>query len=171
MSPFKSTSGADSSQRLEMCRLAFNDPLFEVSDIELKNEYLKDKNYNVNVAEPFTPAEEDELIKYVLNAKRQGVSVRKATAELSNGDMKLALRYQNKFRNRLKKDVELRREYYGDRDDNFYTEKVRGIVSDTVFDTLVSEITKLMRKISFDVIKENEFLKQKLQEMEKQKIS
>ena len=35
MSPFKNTSGADSSQRYEMCRLAFNDPLFEVSDIEI----------------------------------------------------------------------------------------------------------------------------------------
>ncbi len=35
MSPFKNTSGADSSQRLEMCKLAFKDPLFEVSDIEI----------------------------------------------------------------------------------------------------------------------------------------
>ncbi len=35
MSPFKSTSGATSSQRYEMCELAFNEPLFEVSDIEI----------------------------------------------------------------------------------------------------------------------------------------
>ena len=35
MSPFKNTSGASSSQRYEMCKLAFNDPLFEVSDIEI----------------------------------------------------------------------------------------------------------------------------------------
>ncbi len=35
MSPFKSTSGATSSQRCDMCELAFNEPLFEVSDIEI----------------------------------------------------------------------------------------------------------------------------------------
>lgn len=35
MSPFKETSGASANDRLEMCRLAFNDPLYEVSDIEI----------------------------------------------------------------------------------------------------------------------------------------
>lgn len=35
MSPFKNTSGATSSQRYEMCKLAFNESLFEVSDIEI----------------------------------------------------------------------------------------------------------------------------------------
>ncbi len=35
MSPFKNTSGASSSQRYEMCKLAFSDSLFEVSDIEI----------------------------------------------------------------------------------------------------------------------------------------
>ncbi len=35
MSPFKSTSGATASQRYEMCKLAFKEPLFEVSDVEI----------------------------------------------------------------------------------------------------------------------------------------
>lgn len=35
MSPFKSTSGATAAQRYEMCKLAFKEPLFEVSDIEI----------------------------------------------------------------------------------------------------------------------------------------
>ncbi|MBO5065048.1 MAG: nicotinate (nicotinamide) nucleotide adenylyltransferase [Clostridia bacterium] len=35
MSPFKDKSGATSADRYEMCRLAFSEPLFEVSDIEI----------------------------------------------------------------------------------------------------------------------------------------
>lgn len=36
LSPFKNRSGATPSQRYEMCRIAFCEPLFEVSDIEIK---------------------------------------------------------------------------------------------------------------------------------------
>ena len=35
LSPFKESSGATAQERYEMCRLAFNEPLFEVSDIEI----------------------------------------------------------------------------------------------------------------------------------------
>lgn len=35
MSPFKSSSGASAEDRLQMCRLAFADERFEVSDIEI----------------------------------------------------------------------------------------------------------------------------------------
>ena len=35
MSPFKQTSGASADDRLQMCRLAFDDATFEVSDIEI----------------------------------------------------------------------------------------------------------------------------------------
>lgn len=35
MSPFKDSSGATATERYEMCKLAFNDSLFEVSDIEI----------------------------------------------------------------------------------------------------------------------------------------
>lgn len=36
LSPFKSSTGADEAQRLEMCRLAFSEDIFEISDIEIK---------------------------------------------------------------------------------------------------------------------------------------
>lgn len=36
MSPFKTTSGASSQDRLNMCKLAFDSPLFQVSDLEIK---------------------------------------------------------------------------------------------------------------------------------------
>ncbi len=35
MSPFKNTSGATAAQRYEMSKLAFTEPVFEVSDIEI----------------------------------------------------------------------------------------------------------------------------------------
>ena len=35
LSPFKESSGATAQERYEMCRLAFNESLFEVSDIEI----------------------------------------------------------------------------------------------------------------------------------------
>lgn len=36
LSPFKNSSGASSENRLEMCKILFNDPIFEVSDIEAR---------------------------------------------------------------------------------------------------------------------------------------
>ncbi len=35
LSPFKESSGATAQERYEMCRFAFSEPLFEVSDIEI----------------------------------------------------------------------------------------------------------------------------------------
>ena len=35
LSPFKESSGATAQERYEMCRFAFSEPLFEVSDIEM----------------------------------------------------------------------------------------------------------------------------------------
>ena len=36
LSPFKKSSGATSQDRYNMCELAFNEPFFEISDIEIK---------------------------------------------------------------------------------------------------------------------------------------
>ena len=49
----------------------------------------------------FTPCQERALLKQILLKKGQGVSVRRAVRELSCGDEKLALRYQNKYRSLL----------------------------------------------------------------------
>lgn len=54
---------------------------------------------------PFTPfAEEeiDELLRSILTAQGQGISVRACVAALSGGDRALALRLQNKYRAMLK---------------------------------------------------------------------
>ena len=54
----------------------------------------------------FTEEETDEILKAILTQKSRGISVRKAVLNLSNGDDKLMLRYQNKYRNVLAKQPE-----------------------------------------------------------------
>ena len=51
---------------------------------------------------PFTDAEIDDLLRRILTAQGQGVSVRACVASLSGGDRSLALRLQNKYRALLK---------------------------------------------------------------------
>ena len=52
----------------------------------------------------FTPAETDEALRSILAEKSKGLSVRRAIFNLANGDDKLMLRLQNKYRNTLKKE-------------------------------------------------------------------
>lgn len=51
----------------------------------------------------FSQEEEDVLMKKIDGMAKQGVSVRKACLTLSNGDVGVMLRYQNKYRNYLAK--------------------------------------------------------------------
>lgn len=52
--------------------------------------------------EEFSKNQEKELVKSVLEGISEGKSVRKTISELAGGNDKLALRYQNKYRNILK---------------------------------------------------------------------
>ncbi len=52
----------------------------------------------------FTEEETDEALRSILAEKSKGLSVRRAIFNLSNGDDKLMLRLQNKYRNTLKKE-------------------------------------------------------------------
>ncbi len=54
----------------------------------------------------FSEDETDIMLKAILTQKSRGVSVRKAVLNLSGGDDKLMLRYQNKYRNILAKQPE-----------------------------------------------------------------
>ena len=51
---------------------------------------------------PFTPEETDDLLRRILMAQGQGISVRACVTAMSNGDRSLALRLQNKYRALLK---------------------------------------------------------------------
>lgn len=52
----------------------------------------------------FTPQETDEALRSILREKSKGMSVRRAINNLAQGDDKLMLRLQNKYRNTLKKE-------------------------------------------------------------------
>ena len=54
----------------------------------------------------FSEEETDKMLKAILTQKSKGVSVRRAVLNLSGGDDKLMLRYQNKYRNVLAKQPE-----------------------------------------------------------------
>jgi len=55
---------------------------------------------------PFSEVETDRILKEILIQKSKGVSVRRAVLNLSGGDDKLMLRYQNKYRNVVTKQPE-----------------------------------------------------------------
>ena len=67
---------------------------------------LSGKNLSAEKIMPFTEAETDEILKRILEQKSRGVSVRRAVLNLSGGDDKLMLRYQNKYRNVISKQPE-----------------------------------------------------------------
>ena len=67
---------------------------------------LADSSLSVEKICAFTEAETDETLKKILAEKSKGLSVRRAIFNLANGDDKLMLRLQNKYRNTLKKEPE-----------------------------------------------------------------
>jgi len=71
-------------------------------DAEFADKYLGGKPFEVQKVAEFNDVEERDLVKKVLEGKRKGKSVRAVIATMSGGDEKLALRYQNKYRNIIK---------------------------------------------------------------------
>ncbi len=67
---------------------------------------LRGTNLKAEKITQFTEEETDEMLKAILTQKAKGVSVRRAVLNLSKGDDKLMLRYQNKYRNVLTKQPE-----------------------------------------------------------------
>lgn len=74
-------------------------------DERVKN-ILKDKNLKAEKIMPFSDEETDKILREILLQKSKGVSVRRAVLNLSGGDDKLMLRYQNKYRNVASKQPE-----------------------------------------------------------------
>lgn len=79
--------------------------LRSTGDERVKN-LLNGKNLSAEKIMPFTERETDEILKKILQQKSRGISVRRAVLNLSGGDDKLMLRYQNKYRNVISKQPE-----------------------------------------------------------------
>ena len=80
--------------------------LLRTTGDERVKKLLNGKNLSAEKIMPFTEAETDEILKRILEQKSRGVSVRRAVLNLSGGDDKLMLRYQNKYRNVVSKQPE-----------------------------------------------------------------
>ena len=65
---------------------------------------LDGSSLSVEKIREFTEEETDEVLRSILKEKSKGLSVRRAIFHLANGDDKLMLRLQNKYRNTLKKE-------------------------------------------------------------------
>ncbi len=72
--------------------------LRSTGDERVKN-LLRGKELKAEKITPFSEEETDKILKEILTQKSKGVSVRRAVLNLSKGDDKLMLRYQNKYRN------------------------------------------------------------------------
>jgi len=73
--------------------------LLKSKDRDDVKKLLTGTNLHAEDVKPFTDAETDKILREILRQKAQGVSVRRAVLNLSGGDDKLMLRYQNKYRN------------------------------------------------------------------------
>ena len=67
---------------------------------------LEGTRLRAEAVRPFTEAEQEEMLRLILTERGKGVSVRRAIANVCGGDEKKMLRYQNKYRNMLKKQPE-----------------------------------------------------------------
>lgn len=66
-------------------------------------EILRGKRLRAEKIRAFTDAERDEMLKKILSERSRGYSVRRSIANICAGNEKLMLRYQNKYRNLIKK--------------------------------------------------------------------
>ncbi len=80
--------------------------LLKQTDDERVVELLDGTSLSVEKIRAFTEDETDDAIRQILQRKARGMSVRRAIFNISQGDGKLGLRLQNKYRNLLKKQPE-----------------------------------------------------------------
>ncbi|MDE7083664.1 MAG: hypothetical protein K2N50_02365 [Clostridia bacterium] len=80
--------------------------LLKSTDNNEVREILKNTQLKAEDIRPFTDEETDRILKAILKERSRGISVRRAVLNLAEGDDKLMLRYQNKYRNVLAKQPE-----------------------------------------------------------------
>ncbi len=121
---------------------------------------LEGKNLSAGEIRPFTEEETDEMLRKVLTEKSKGMSVRRAIRNVSNGDEKLMLRMQNKYRNLLKKQPERVRR----------AAQEAGVTEEKTFlqRKLEREIDALYERIAADLRAENARLRCELEKLRKE---
>lgn len=149
------------------------------NDAQFCKKYLGGVPIKVGKIVEFGKEEERELVKKILLAKKEGRSARSAINELSGGDMKTALRYQNKFRNAVRSNTrmvaEVISEIRGESGEFSLTSSVKAenLLPDAQFKKLKNEIDNLFSRVSLKLRRENAYLKERIGtlEMENMRLS
>lgn len=126
-------------------------------DDERVEKILSGKNLSAGVVKPFTEEETDELLRCILTEKSKGYSIRRAIMNVCDGDERLMLRMQNKYRNLLKKQPERVAK----------AAKEAGVEEEKTFlqRKLEREIDELYERLAVDLRKENERLRAELEKL------
>lgn len=129
---------------------------------------LRGKGLRAEKIKEFTESETDEMLRNILIERSKGVSVRRAIQKISNGDDRLMLRYQNKYRNMLKKQPERIRETARDMGlDELVVLKSSAARNNKDFleRRLEKEINDLYDRLALSLKNENERLKETLRQL------
>ena len=129
----------------------------EDSSLTQKYPELKKLTSSKNIS--FTKLEEESLLQAVNEGVMQGKSIRKTIIDLSCGDQKLALRYQNKYRN-LCKNQEPKKAFPKDKLLGELSSKINNLV-EKIGRSLREENEKLLKK-NKELLKENKKLKKQI---------
>ncbi|MBQ7373992.1 MAG: hypothetical protein IJW64_05475 [Clostridia bacterium] len=139
-------------------------------DESFKQRYLGGYDLSTNKIIVFDQAESKMLLKKILIGQTFGKSVRRVISEMTQNPQ-VALRYQNKYRNLLKYDKKavfsIREEIikeYGKCFNPYQTKES----DDSKLSALKKEINLLCDRIALKLKEENEDLKRKLEESEKE---
>ena len=139
------------------------------ADIQVLNKFSIEK-IKINTPKSFSKEDENKLIKDVLELKQSGHSVRSAVLVLANGDAKLALRYQNKYRNILRTNPELINKSINSitTQTDVQNEQKNSApkISEFQMAKLKKEINNLIERISISLSKENATLKKRIGELQ-----
>lgn len=133
------------------------------TDDEFCEKYFYGKALQTKNITPFNKQEEDWLLGEIERAKKNGKSVRKTVLTLSNGDARIALRLQNKYRNMVK-DTEKSDVKPTD------IEVIKDKVSPEKYKKLCLAINNLVNEISLPEKRENQLLRSKLCALELENI-
>ncbi len=139
-------------------------------DETLCSKYCDGKPIRVKKNVYFNEDEERKIVHNVLLGIKEGKSARSVINEMANGDIKTALRIQNKFRNSVKNRTRIALEEaekieieYPKTSEN---KNYKNDLSELQIKRLKDEINGLVTRISEKTKRENEFLKARLRALE-----
>lgn len=123
---------------------------------------------SVEKIQSFSKVEEEALISKIKEGINEGKSVRSIVLALANGDAKLALRYQNKYRAYLVKNPEYNARIK--RANPHQELRSQPPIPQTVFNKLKKDINSLVDKISLKEKKENAVLRKRIAFLEAENL-